>query len=96
LPKFPPIRRDLSLIVEEAVTWSQTIEAIRAVEQPLRAEETYVTTYRGKPIPKGRKSVTVALEYRSPDGTLTNEQADEQVRELFGSLKAQLQAELRT
>ena len=95
LPKFPPIHRDLSLILDEDVTWGQLADAIQTVDQPLRIHRQYVTTYRGKPIPKGRKSVTVALEYRSAEGTLTNEEVDRQVRELFSSLQGKFGAELR-
>ncbi|MBN1554530.1 MAG: phenylalanine--tRNA ligase subunit beta [Phycisphaerae bacterium] len=96
LPKFPPIHRDLSLIMDETATWGELAAAIARVEQPLRVEETYVTTYRGKPIPKGKKSVTVALEYRSNEGTLTNEQVDQQVRDLLTALQKTLAVELRT
>jgi phenylalanyl-tRNA synthetase beta chain len=96
LPKFPPIHRDLSLILDEAATWGELAAAITAVNQPLRVEETYVTTYRGKPIPKGKKSVTVALEYRSNEGTLTNEQVDRQVQDLLTALQKRLTVELRT
>ncbi|MCK5558431.1 MAG: phenylalanine--tRNA ligase subunit beta, partial [Candidatus Hydrogenedentes bacterium] len=95
LPKFPPIRRDMSLIIDENVAWGQLADAIQTVDQPLRVRQEYVTTYRGKPIPKGRKSVTVALEYRSGEGTLTSEEADQQVRELFSSLQEKFAAELR-
>lgn len=96
LPKFPPIRRDLSLILDEAATWGELSAAIAATPQPLRVEETYVTTYRGKPIPAGKKSVTVALEYRSNEGTLTNEQVDEQVQALLAALQKTLKVEVRT
>ncbi len=95
LPKFPPIRRDLSLILDEDITWGQLANAIQTVDQPLRVRQGYVTTYRGEPIPKGRKSVTVALEYRSSEGTLTSEEADQQIRELFSSLQEKFGAELR-
>lgn len=96
LPKYPPVRRDLSLIVEESVSWKQLISALADVPQPLRVEERYVTTYRGKPIPPGKKSVTISLEYRWSDGTLTNEQVDQQVQELLTALRISLGAELRT
>jgi len=55
----------------------------------------YVTTYRGKPVPPGRKSVTVALEYRSPDRTLRREEVDSQVEEILAALRKDLSAELR-
>jgi phenylalanyl-tRNA synthetase beta chain len=93
--KFPPVRRDLSLLVEESVTWAQLATAIDDVPQPLRSDVSYVTTYRGKQIPDDRKSVTLTLTYRSPEGTLRGEQVDEQVDEVVAALKQKLSAELR-
>ena len=96
LPRFPAIRRDLSLIVSEATTWKQLAEAIQAVDQPLRVALDYVTTYRGKPIAADKKSVTAALTYRSPGGTLRSEQVDEQIEPVIQQTQATLGAELRT
>ncbi|MGC9453935.1 MAG: phenylalanine--tRNA ligase subunit beta [Phycisphaerae bacterium] len=95
IPRFPSVRRDLSLILDEEVTYQQLRDAVEAVDQPLRVGMDYVTTYRGKPIPDGRKSVTVRLEYRSDEGTLRREQVDERVDELLSVLSKELGAELR-
>lgn len=96
LPRYPAIRRDLSLVVDEAVTWAELRQAVDRVAQPLRAEVDYVTTYRGKQIPAGRKSVTLSAEYRSEEGTLTHAQADQQVGQLTAALAETLGAELRS
>ena len=95
LPRFPAVRRDLSLIVDDAVTWRQLAETVEAVDQPLRVAVDYVTTYRGKPVAKGQKSVTATLTYRSPDGTLRGEQVDEQIDAVIQAAKTHLSAELR-
>ncbi len=95
LAKFPPIRRDLSLILDEAVTWEKLSNAIQAIDQPLRASEEYVTTYRGKPIPKGKKSVTIAMEYRWAEGTLQNARVDEEVQSLMEGLQKEFEVTLR-
>jgi phenylalanyl-tRNA synthetase beta chain len=95
VPRFPAIRRDLSIIVDEPVTWQQLSGAIEAVDQPLREALEYVTTYRGEPIPNGRKSVTVTLSYRCDDRTLRGEEVDQQVEEVLAALRAALQAQLR-
>ena len=95
LPRFPSVRRDLSIIVDEPVTWQQFSEAIAGIDQPLRQVLDYVTTYRGKPVPAGRKSVTVALEYRAADRTLRGEEVDSQVEEILAALRKDFSAELR-
>ncbi len=95
LPKFPPINRDLSLVIDEDVTWGELIKVVHSVAQPLRVAEKYVTTYRGKQVPAGKKSVTMNLEYRSAEETLTGQQVDQQIEELLTPLKAKFAAELR-
>jgi phenylalanyl-tRNA synthetase beta chain len=95
LAKFPAVRRDLSLIVQESVTWRQLAEVIESVPQPMRVGVEYVTTYRGKPVPKGDKSVTVTLIYRWSEGTLRGEQVDQQVAEIVSAAGEKLTARLR-
>jgi len=96
LAKFPPICRDLSLILDEQVSWGELIQTLRLVTQPLRVGEKYVTTYRGKPLPPGKKSVTMSLEYRWAEGTLTGEEVDAQIAELLEPLQQKLAADIRT
>jgi phenylalanyl-tRNA synthetase beta chain len=95
LPRFPAVRRDLSVIVDEPVTWQQLTEAVSGVDQPLREAVEYVTTYRGKPAPAGRKSVTLTLVYRCADRTLRGEEVDEQVEQVLAALRRAFRAELR-
>ncbi len=96
LPRFPAVRRDLSIIIDEPVTWQQLSEAIARIDQPLRQPLAYVTTYRGKPVASGRKSVTVALEYRAADRTLRREEVDSQVEEIIAAMRKDFSAELRS
>jgi phenylalanyl-tRNA synthetase beta chain len=74
----------------------QEIEALmRGLKPELMEDLEYVTTYRGKPVEKGRKSVTVTLIFRSPTGTLTGEQVDATVRRIIDAARSALGAELR-
>jgi phenylalanyl-tRNA synthetase beta chain len=96
IPRFPAIQRDLSIIVDEEIHWS---EIIRAVESKACAEledVKFVGIYRGKGIPSGRKSVTLTLRFRDEDGTLTHEAVDGFEAEIVRSLTESTKAELRT
>lgn len=95
VPRFPAVQRDLSLIVDESLTWGQLQATLASVVQPQRVSAQYVTTYRGKPIADGRKSVTVSLVYRSGEGTLRSEQVDEFVMDVVAAMKKIHAAELR-
>lgn len=82
LPKFPSIRRDLSLVIPDATRYEK-LESLITDQNPRHLEELqYVTTYRGKPLEKGQKSVTVTLVFRSPTETLTSEAVDAQVQRI--------------
>ena len=93
--RFPAVRRDLSLIVDEGVSWAQITDVLSGVVQALRTGVEYVTTYRGKPIEAGRKSVTLTLIYQWSEGTLRSGQIDEQVGQVVSAMKKNLGAELR-
>lgn len=95
LPKFPAVRRDLSLIVTENVRFEQ-IEKLVLDQKLADLEATeYVTTYRGKPLEKGQKSVTFTLVFRSATTTLTAEGVEASVQKVVEAAKIQLSATLR-
>ena len=60
LPRFPAVRRDLSLIVAESVRYEQIESLARSLDLPNLEDVEYVVTYRGKPLEKQTKSVTIA------------------------------------
>jgi len=93
--KFPAVRRDLSLVVDEQVAWAALAEAIERVDQPARVGLDYVTTYRGRQIPPGRKSVTLTLTYRHEAQTLRSEEVDQQVDQVVSALRETFAVELR-
>lgn len=96
LPRFPAIRRDLSLILRESTRYEQVESLIRALRPEHLEEVEYVTTYRGKPLDKGTKSVTTTLIFRSATATLTSDQVEPAVQRLVEAAKTELGAALRT
>ena len=96
LATFPAVRRDLSLVVPETMRYEQIESLIRQLKPELMEDLEYVTTYRGKPLEKGQKSVTVTLVFRSPTTTLTGEQVDAAVQRVIDAAGSKLGATLRT
>lgn len=95
LPRFPAIQRDLSIIVDEQVSWSEIIASVRE-KSPAELEQiNFVDVYHGKGIPSGRKSVTLSLQFRDEDGTLTHETVDAFQKEIVQSLSDSVHAILR-
>jgi phenylalanyl-tRNA synthetase beta chain len=95
LPKYPAIRRDLSLLVTDAVRYEQIESLVGELKLDALEGVDYVTTYRGKPLEKGSKSVTFTLSFRKPDGTLTSGEVDERVGRVVELAKTKLSATLR-
>ncbi|WP_432800169.1 phenylalanine--tRNA ligase subunit beta [Poriferisphaera sp. WC338] len=95
LPRVPAIERDLSVVVEEDVRWSQ-IEGVVVDEKPELLEQVeFIEVYRGKQIGKGKKSVSFRLLFRDPVQTLRHEQVDPQMKKVMDALGAKLNAEVR-
>jgi phenylalanyl-tRNA synthetase beta chain len=95
LPTFPAVRRDLSLVIPESTPYEKVESLIRDQKPELMEDLEYVTTYRGKPLEKGQKSVTVTLVFRSSTQTLTGEQVDATVQRVVDAAKSKLGATLR-
>ncbi len=94
-PRFPSVRRDLALVVEEGVPVSELLDVIRRAGGSLLAEVELFDLFRGRGLPPGHKSCGVALIFRSPERTLTDaEVADAEVH-ILEQLAAIIGAGLR-
>jgi len=96
LPRYPGIDRDLSIVVDESVTWAQVAGEVHAAEPEGLETLRFVGVYRGKPIAKGQKSVTLRMRFRHPERTLRHEEVDPQIEAVTGRLKEHCGAELRS
>jgi phenylalanyl-tRNA synthetase beta chain len=96
LAKFPAVKRDLSLVVAERVRYEEIASVVRELKLANLEGVEYVTTYRGKQLGEGNKSVTVELVFRSESGTLTSEEVEGSVQRVVGAAKERVGAQLRT
>ena len=76
-PRFPAVRRDLALVVEDRVPVSELLDVIRRSGGPLLAGVELFDLFRGHGLPPGHKSCGVSLIFRSPERTLTDAEVDE-------------------
>lgn len=96
LPKYPAIERDLSVVVDEQVPWAAIDDAVSGAKPDLLESTSFVGTYRGKQVGKGRKSVTLRMQFRDPERTLRHDQVDPQVATVVAALAEKVKAELRS
>lgn len=91
LPHFPLVEQDLSMILDEQVTWSE----IQKLIEPEVRELTFIEEYRGSQIPQGKKSLTLRLWIGSPEKTLNHEEITERMNRIITALREETGAEIR-
>ncbi|MEO2066561.1 MAG: phenylalanine--tRNA ligase subunit beta [Desulfurobacteriaceae bacterium] len=75
IPKFPPVMRDIAVIVDEDVPVAQIEGVIERAAKYLYKVELF-DVYKGKGVPEGKKSVAFSLTFRAPDRTLSDEEVN--------------------
>jgi phenylalanyl-tRNA synthetase beta chain len=96
LSPYPPVGRDLNIVVPESVHWSEMEALVRQSGGELVETVAYKETYRNPDkIGAGNKSLVFSLQLRSARGTLTNEEADGVRDRIVAVLEKQLGAALR-
>ena len=95
LPKFPSIRRDLALLLDEAVQYSEIERIAWDTESRILRSVSLFDIYRGKGIDPHKKSYAVSLLFQDEKKTLTDKQVDRIVANLVKRLGDELGAELR-
>ena len=95
LSRFPSVRRDMALLVDEAVPASAIIESINACQQTVIREVQIFDIYRGQGVPAGFKSVALSLILQDSTQTLTETEIDTLFRRVLETLSAKYNAKLR-
>jgi len=95
LPQFPAVARDLAVVVDEAVAWADLLRAVQTAGVAELESVEPLEVYRGPQVPTGKKSVALRLTLRSPDATLTGEQADRMQGQIVAALERDAGAVLR-
>lgn len=95
LPQFPSVRRDVAMVVPEAVTHDAVLSAVKQAKvQNLEAVELF-DLFRGQNVPDGHKSLAYAFTYRNPERTLTDAEVNSAHLKLVEQFKSGLQAAVR-
>lgn len=74
--RYPPVYRDISLLVSDEVYSSDVLELIRKMADSLLESVWLFDVYSGKGIPAGHRSLAFSLAYRDPEKTLRDDEVD--------------------
>lgn len=95
LPKFPDVRRDLSLVLDQNTTFADIKHSISQSGSGLIHHVNLFDVYEGEHLPEGKKSYAVAITLRDLSKTLTDLEIDEVMKRIIQQLGAELGAVLR-
>jgi phenylalanyl-tRNA synthetase beta chain len=93
--RFPAVRRDLALVVEEGVPAQALLDRIRDSAGGVLREVTVFDVYRGPGIETGRKSVAIGLNLQDVSRTLTDDETDAIVARVVDDLEREFSATIR-
>ncbi len=99
LPKFPAVRRDLALLLDEVTPYSAVEAAALATNEELLTGITPFDIFSdpsGIKIPLGKKSLAIALTFQHNDRTLTTEEVNLALGRIMTQLREKAGAEIRS
>ncbi len=96
LSRFPSIRRDLTLVVNEALQAAEIRSNIEQMQIACLQHAEIFSVYTGKGIPEGKKSVSLGLILQEFSRTLTDKEIEQIVTQIVSRLESKLGAEIRT
>ena len=91
IPVLPSVEKDLSLIVDENITWADMTKYIRSKASDIK----FIEEYRGNQIPEGKKSIMLRVTFDSGDTTLTSEEINTKLDAIIRTLNKMCGAVLR-
>jgi phenylalanyl-tRNA synthetase beta chain len=95
IPKFPEVKRDFALLLDQQVTFARLHELAFAEERKLLQSVQLFDVYTGDKLPKGKKSYAVSFTLQDPGKTLTDKGIDAVMQRLRLRFEKELGAQLR-
>ncbi len=93
--KFPAVRRDLSLLIDENVSFDKLHLVAQKTERKLLKAINVFDVYKGNKIPEGKKSYALSFILQDEEKTLNDKQIDAIVQKLIVNFEKELGAEVR-
>ena len=95
VPKFPAVRRDLALLLDESVDFAALEELAYQSDKRLLKEVNLFDVYQGDKLEAGKKSYAMSFMFQDPEKTLTDKLVDKNILKIFKTYQAKLNVELR-
>ncbi len=93
--KFPAVRRDLSMLIDQSVNFSQLKQIAQRTERKLLQDVSVFDVYKGDRLPAGKKSYALSFILQDTEKTLTDKAIDGIMQKLIYNLAKEAGAEIR-
>lgn len=95
IPKYPKVKRDFALLVDESVRFEDLQKAAKKVDSKLLKEVSLFDVYTGDSLPEGKKSYALSFTLLDTEKTLTDKQIDGLMNKLQKTFETKFNASLR-
>jgi phenylalanyl-tRNA synthetase beta chain len=95
VPRFPEVRRDLSIVLDKQVTYREIEELVRNTEKRLIKDIIVFDVYEGDKIQQGKKAYALGFTLLDESKTLTDEEIDRTMNKLIGAFEDKMKAVIR-
>ena len=95
LPRFPEVRRDLALLLDEGVAYADVRQCALRAGKKLIKNVSLFDVYRGEKIPAGKKQYALNFVLQDPERTLTDNEVESTMNNVLTALQNQFGATLR-
>jgi phenylalanyl-tRNA synthetase beta chain len=95
VPKYPAVRRDLALLLDETVRFEQLEQIALQTDKRLLQHVGLFDVYKGKDLEKGKQSYAMSFTFRSDEKTLKDAQVDQSIKRIYEAIKSATGAVLR-
>lgn len=95
LPKFPEVRRDLALLLDESVSFADLYRSSFKTAKKLLKSVTLFDVYRGDKIPAGKKQYALGFTLQDQEKTLTDGDVERIMAKLLSAFTGEYGATLR-
>ena len=96
IPKFNKIRRDLALLIDKNITYSELYQAAKKNPSKYFKNINLFDVYEGKNLPEGKKSYALSFELLNEEKTLEDKEISEVMNSLINMFQKEFSAELRS
>ncbi|MEX0616155.1 MAG: phenylalanine--tRNA ligase subunit beta, partial [Methylophaga sp.] len=93
--RYPAIRRDLALVVEDTITAGQIEHCLKSIDSDILKAFQLFDVYTGDGVEQGKKSLAIAFRIQHGERTLTDDEVDALMTQIRDSLQSSLGAVIR-